>query len=60
MNTQLISRLSPIADSYDFYIIDLWGTLHNGIEPFPEALDCLKIKESRKVHSVTIKRSFQS
>ena len=42
MNTQLISRLSPIADSYDFYIIDLWGTLHNGIEPFPEALDCLK------------------
>ena len=42
MNTQLISRLSSIADSYDSYIIDLWGTLHNGVEPFPEAIDCLK------------------
>ena len=38
----LIAGLSAIADRYDGYILDLWGTIHNGVEPLPGAVDCLR------------------
>lgn len=38
---QPIAGLRDIAADYDGYLIDLWGTLHNGIAPMPGALDCL-------------------
>lgn len=38
----LISGLREIADRYDGYILDLWGTIHNGVEPLPGAIDCLE------------------
>lgn len=41
MKTELIPGLAPLADCYDACIVDLWGTLHNGIEPLPGALDCV-------------------
>jgi HAD superfamily hydrolase (TIGR01459 family) len=37
-----ISGLAPIADQYDAFILDLWGTIHNGFEPLPGAVDCLR------------------
>ena len=37
-----IAGLSEIADRYDGYILDLWGTIHNGVEPLPGAVDCLR------------------
>lgn len=37
-----IAGLSAIADRYDGYILDLWGTIHNGVEPLPGAVDCLR------------------
>lgn len=33
--------LSAIADQYDGYIIDLWGTVHDGVRPYEGALECL-------------------
>lgn len=38
----LIPGLSAIADRYDGYILDLWGTIHNGVDPLPGAIDCLR------------------
>tara|TARA_R110002096_G_scaffold13829_14_gene48684 strand:- start:209 stop:1090 length:882 start_codon:yes stop_codon:yes gene_type:complete len=39
--TEIISGLSAIIDRYDGLLVDLWGCVHNGIEPFPEAVDAL-------------------
>lgn len=41
MDTELLPGFEPLAERYDHLIVDLWGTLHNGIEPLPGALDCL-------------------
>lgn len=38
---ELLSHLEPLAARYDHLIVDLWGTLHNGIEPLPGAIECL-------------------
>lgn len=42
MKPEIIPGLAPLAARYDAVIVDLWGTLHNGIEPLPGALDCLE------------------
>ena len=36
-----ISGIREIAADYDGYIVDLWGTVHDGIRPIPGAVDCL-------------------
>jgi HAD superfamily hydrolase (TIGR01459 family) len=41
MNTQACHGFADLASDYDHLIVDLWGTLHNGIEPFPGAVACL-------------------
>ncbi|MEM7223295.1 MAG: TIGR01459 family HAD-type hydrolase [Pseudomonadota bacterium] len=33
--------LAGLADAYDGFIIDLWGVMHDGVQAFPEAVDCL-------------------
>ncbi len=40
--TDLIDRLSDISDIYDAVFCDLWGCLHNGVEPFPDAVAALQ------------------
>lgn len=30
--------VSAVADAYDTFILDLWGVVHNGVRPFPEAV----------------------
>lgn len=37
----MLDGLSAIADRYDGFIVDLWGTVHNGYQPLLGALDCL-------------------
>ena len=37
----MIDGISAIADQFDGYLVDLWGCVHNGIEPYPEAVDAL-------------------
>lgn len=41
MNTEILPGFEPLSGRYDHLIVDLWGTLHNGIDPLPGALDCL-------------------
>jgi len=41
MTLKLISGVSDIADQYDALILDLWGVVHNGVEPYPGVLDCM-------------------
>ena len=38
----IIDGLRALADDYDGFIVDLWGTVHNGVEPLPGAVDCLE------------------
>ncbi|MDJ0859179.1 MAG: TIGR01459 family HAD-type hydrolase [Dinoroseobacter sp.] len=45
--TRIIESLDEISHQYDALLVDLWGCVHNGIEPFPEAVAALKrYKES--------------
>lgn len=37
----ILTGLSRIADTYDGIIIDLWGTLHNGVVPYPGVVGAL-------------------
>jgi HAD superfamily hydrolase (TIGR01459 family) len=39
--TRHIQHLEAIAADYDGFIVDLWGVIHDGAEPYPGAVDCL-------------------
>lgn len=36
-----LTGFSSLAARYDGFIIDLWGVIHDGINAFPAAVDCL-------------------
>jgi HAD superfamily hydrolase (TIGR01459 family) len=38
----LLSGLAEVAGRYDGYIIDLWGTVHDGVEAYAAAIDVLR------------------
>lgn len=40
--TQIIEKLASISQNYDALFVDLWGCLHNGIEPFVDAVEALR------------------
>ncbi|MEM8582242.1 MAG: TIGR01459 family HAD-type hydrolase, partial [Pseudomonadota bacterium] len=40
--TRIIESLDQISHQYDALLVDLWGCVHNGIEPFPEAVKALQ------------------
>ena len=35
MSFKTISGLAGVAPSYDAFILDLWGVVHNGHHPYP-------------------------
>ena len=39
--TRIITGLREIADGFDLVLMDLWGCVHDGVKPYPAALDCL-------------------
>jgi HAD superfamily hydrolase (TIGR01459 family) len=39
--TKIITKLSEISNQYDALFVDLWGCVHDGYEPFPDAVDAL-------------------
>ena len=51
----IINKLSEISTNYDAIFCDLWGCLHNGIEPFEEAIFALEsyTKSGGIVHLLT-------
>lgn len=36
-----LAGFAPLAQSYDGFIVDLWGVVHDGIAPYGGAVDCL-------------------
>jgi HAD superfamily hydrolase (TIGR01459 family) len=42
MSIETLTGIRSLADRYDTFVIDLWGTLHNGIVAYPGAADALK------------------
>ena len=42
MKIPLIQGLQNLVDSYDGFIVDVWGVIHQGGAAFPEAVDCLE------------------
>lgn len=40
--TRFCDGLSAVADAYDTFLIDQWGVLHDGRQPYPGAVDCLQ------------------
>ncbi len=46
-----LKHLSDIYKSYDTFIIDLWGVIHNGIRPNPKAIKAVEHlhKNSKKI-----------
>ena len=34
--------LATLAPAYDGFILDLWGVVHDGVQPYPGARDCLE------------------
>jgi HAD superfamily hydrolase (TIGR01459 family) len=41
MVVPVLSGLRTIADSYDGFILDVWGVLHDGVAVFPGVIDAL-------------------
>lgn len=47
MSYRIVPGLAQFAEQYDAYILDLWGVVHNGLEPYPGVLDCMaKLREN--------------
>ncbi|MEM9046804.1 MAG: TIGR01459 family HAD-type hydrolase [Pseudomonadota bacterium] len=42
MTCTVISALSEISEGYDAILCDLWGCYHNGIEPYPAAVEACR------------------
>src|SRR3954469_19636186 len=48
-DVRIIKGFREIADSFDLALIDLWGCVHDGVKPYPAALDCLaRLKDAGK------------
>ena len=38
---QHLAQFAPLAARYDGFIVDLWGVVHDGVAPYPGAVECL-------------------
>jgi HAD superfamily hydrolase (TIGR01459 family) len=41
MTLRSVSGISELAPDYDGFILDLWGVVHDGVQPYPGVLDCM-------------------
>ena len=42
MSIEIHHGMAALADGYDAILLDLWGVVHNGFEPYPGVIDCLE------------------
>ena len=40
--TRIIESLDEVSHQYDALLVDLWGCVHNGLEPYAEAVAALE------------------
>ena len=38
-----------MVDAYSGFIFDLWGVIHDGLRPFPEAIECMRRLQGRPI-----------
>jgi HAD superfamily hydrolase (TIGR01459 family) len=51
--TRVLNGLREIVDSFDLVLMDLWGCVHDGVKPYPAALDCLaRLKDAGKAVAI--------
>lgn len=55
--TKFCQGISDISDSYNAFIIDQWGVLHNGEKVYDGIIDCLKELKGRKKHIIILSNS---
>jgi HAD superfamily hydrolase (TIGR01459 family) len=54
---KIISGLNDIIDSFDTFILDQWGVLHNGGDAFPEAIAALQFLKAHNKKVVILSNS---
>lgn len=37
-----LAHFAPLADEYAGFVLDLWGVMHDGEQPYPGAVECLE------------------
>jgi HAD superfamily hydrolase (TIGR01459 family) len=46
---QHLTGFAALAERYQGFILDLWGVIHDGVSPYPGAIDCLRrLREAGK------------
>ncbi|PJB73248.1 MAG: TIGR01459 family HAD-type hydrolase [Alphaproteobacteria bacterium CG_4_9_14_3_um_filter_47_13] len=55
--TKFCQGISDISDSYNAFIIDQWGVLHNGEKAYDGIIDCLKELRNRKKYIIILSNS---
>lgn len=55
--TKFCQGISDISDSYNAFIIDQWGVLHNGEKTYDGVVDCLKELKNRKKYIIILSNS---
>ena len=55
--TKFCQGISDISDSYNAFIIDQWGVLHNGEKPYEGVVDCLKELKARNKYIIILSNS---
>lgn len=48
MDIKVIKNVSEVFAGYDAFIIDLWGVVHDGLEPLPHSIEVLKMLKKAK------------
>lgn len=41
MTFRILPGIATVAEAYDGFVLDLWGVIHDGHTPYPDAIDCL-------------------
>ncbi len=42
-----LNKLNDIIDSYDYYFLDVWGVIHDGITAYPGVLEAMKLLRAK-------------
>ncbi len=57
MTTMFSQGLYELMDSYDGFIMDQWGVLHNGVQPYDGVIDTLNHLRQRKKQVIILSNS---
>ena len=54
---KICEGISDISDGYSGFLIDQWGTLHDGTKPFPDVFETLRHLKSRGKQLILLSNS---